>query len=263
MASRALEVSGTAPEQVARTIAIVVDDLGLSFRSMFDTRNAIHKYIDTQIEPGDLVAIIRTAGGIGALQQFTTDKRLLHLAADRLQWDFRSRQGLGVIGPGEAIGREAAVNSADWLQNSLASVGSLAALEFIAQGAAELPGRKCIVFFSEGFNQIFNDRQEGSQRIWAAMARMLARANAAGVVINTVDARGLVALGVTGPQFANSDFRTRDGFRDPNITRIEGTSDAGSGNGYLDAPGHRMGSADPPTGSRSSAHGRCSNHRSR
>ena len=54
-------------------------------------------YIDTQIEPGDLVAIIRTAGGVGALQQFTTDKRLLHLAADRLQWDFRSRQGLGDV----------------------------------------------------------------------------------------------------------------------------------------------------------------------
>ena len=248
-ASRILAANRTSPDQVARTIAIVVDDLGLSFRSMFDVRNAVHKYIDTQIEPGDLVAIIRTAGGIGALQQFTTDKRLLHFAADRLQWDFRSRQGLGVFGPGEATGRElAGLNSADWLQNSLASVGSLAALEFIAQGATELPGRKCIVFFSEGFNQIFNDRQEGSQRIWEAMARMLARANAAGVVINTVDARGLVALGVSGPQFANSDFRTRDGFRDPSITRIEGTSDAGSGNGYLDAPGHRMGSADSTNG---------------
>jgi VWFA-related protein len=249
-ASRALNANGTTPDQVARTIAIVVDDLGLSFRSMFDTRNAIHQYIDTQIEPGDLVAIIRTAGGIGALQQFTTDKRLLHLAADRLVWDFRSRQGLGVFGPGETTGAEqlAALNSADWLQNSLASVGSLAALEFIAQGAAELPGRKCIVFFSEGFNQIFNDRQEGSQRIWDAMARMLARANAAGVVINTVDSRGLVALGVPGPVFANSDVRTRDGFRDPSITRIEGTSDAGSGNGYLDAPGHRMGAADTTNG---------------
>ena len=83
MASRALHSTRTSPDQVARTIAIVVDDLGLSFRSIFDVRNAIHKYIDTQIEPGDLVAIIRTAGGVGTLQQFTTDKRLLHLAADR------------------------------------------------------------------------------------------------------------------------------------------------------------------------------------
>ena len=32
--------------------------------------------------------------GRGALQQFTTDKRLLRLAVDRVQWDFRSRNGV-------------------------------------------------------------------------------------------------------------------------------------------------------------------------
>src|SRR4051794_21762637 len=35
-ASRILAANRTSPDQVARTIAIVVDDLGLSFRSMFD-----------------------------------------------------------------------------------------------------------------------------------------------------------------------------------------------------------------------------------
>src|SRR5262249_40574002 len=97
-ASRALKETGISSEHVARTIAIVVDDLGLSFRSMFDVRNALHRHSDPQIERGDLVAIIRTAGGVGTLQQFTTDKRLLHMAADRLQWDFRSRVGLGGVG---------------------------------------------------------------------------------------------------------------------------------------------------------------------
>src|SRR5260221_14588831 len=76
-ASRMLRTTGTSPEGIARTIALVIDDLGLSFESTYYVRNAIHKYIDTQIEPGDLVAIVRTAGGVGALQQFTTDKRLL------------------------------------------------------------------------------------------------------------------------------------------------------------------------------------------
>jgi VWFA-related protein len=252
MASRALKATGASPDRVARTIAIVVDDLGLSFRAAFDVRNAVHRYIDTQIEPGDLVAIIRTAGGVGTLQQFTTDKRLLHLAADRLQWDFRSRKGLGEVGafaPENKAGDDRGGDTVDELHDSLASVGSLGALEFIARGVSELPGRKCVILFSEGFNLIFNDRQDGSSRIWRAMTRMLSRANAAGVVINTIDARGLTAGGLPGPRVPNSsDWRTRDGFRDPSISLPEGTSAVGSGNGYLDAPGHTMGAADRTNG---------------
>jgi VWFA-related protein len=253
-ASRALKTTGPSPDQVARTIAIVVDDLGLSFRSVFDVRNAIDRYIDTQIEPGDLVAIIRTAGGMGVLQQFTTDKRLLHRAADRLQWDFRSRQGLGAVG---AFTAEAGTSdgsgfdTVDDLRNTLASVGSLSALEFISQGLSDLPGRKSIILFSEGFNLIFNDRLTGTERIWKEMARMLSRANAAGVVINTIDARGLTAGALPGGQFPNpNDWRTRDGFRNPTIQTPEGTPTLGSGNGFLDAPGHLMGAADTTTGRR-------------
>ena len=196
-ASLALRNTPLAPERVSRTIALVVDDLGLSFRSMVDVRKALKRYIDTQMEPGDLVAIVRTAGGVGTLQQFTTDRRLLHLAADRVQWDFRSRHALGffkVTTPDTGVGDvdDSAVGE---IRDAMASVGSLGALEYIARGVAELPGRKCIVFFSEGFGGLFKDRGE-SGRIWHAMSRMLGRANGAGVVVYTIDARGLAAGGL-------------------------------------------------------------------
>ena len=74
------------PEDVRRTIALVIDDLVLSFRSTYDVRNALKKFVDQQMQPGDLVAIIRTIGGIGALQQFTADKRQLHAAIERVNW---------------------------------------------------------------------------------------------------------------------------------------------------------------------------------
>ncbi|HYO91819.1 MAG TPA: VWA domain-containing protein, partial [Pyrinomonadaceae bacterium] len=53
------------PEQVRRTMALVVDDLGLSFESVHYVRRALRKYVDEQMQPGDMVAIIRTGGGIG------------------------------------------------------------------------------------------------------------------------------------------------------------------------------------------------------
>src|SRR6185436_16111083 len=52
-------------EQVQRTIAIVVDDLGLSFESAVYMRRALKKVVDEHLQPGDLVAIIRVGGGVG------------------------------------------------------------------------------------------------------------------------------------------------------------------------------------------------------
>ena len=42
-------------EQVQRTIALVVDDLGLSWESMRETRRALHTFINERVQPGDLV----------------------------------------------------------------------------------------------------------------------------------------------------------------------------------------------------------------
>src|SRR5688572_569845 len=85
--STALPATAARPERVSRTIALVVDDLTLSFESIVFVRQALKKFVDEQMQEGDLVAIIRTGGNIGALQQFTNDKRQLHAAIERLRWN--------------------------------------------------------------------------------------------------------------------------------------------------------------------------------
>ena len=75
------------PEQIRRTIALVVDDLSLSFESAYQTQKALKKFVDEQMQDGDLVAIIRTGAGIGALQQFTSDKRILYAAIEKVKWN--------------------------------------------------------------------------------------------------------------------------------------------------------------------------------
>src|SRR6185503_6506912 len=57
------------------------------------------KFVDEQMQPGDLVAIIRTGAGVGALQQFTSDKRLLHAAIERVKWNSRGRSGIAAFAP--------------------------------------------------------------------------------------------------------------------------------------------------------------------
>src|SRR4029079_8918845 len=90
------------PEQVRRTIALVVDDLTLSYESTYYVRRALKKFVDEQLQDGDLVAIIRTGAGIGALQQFTTDRRQLYAAIERVRWNPIGAGNVGAFAPLES-----------------------------------------------------------------------------------------------------------------------------------------------------------------
>ncbi len=87
------------PEQIRRTIALVVDDLSLSFESAYQTRRALKKFVDEQMQDGDLAAIIRTGAGIGALQQFTADKRILYAAIEKVKWNPMGNGGISAFAP--------------------------------------------------------------------------------------------------------------------------------------------------------------------
>ena len=76
---------------VYRTVAIVVDDLGLSFASIDPAQRALRRFIDEQRQPGDLVAIIHTGQSQGALQQYTRDAGRLHAAVDAIRWNLNGR----------------------------------------------------------------------------------------------------------------------------------------------------------------------------
>ena len=86
------------PSDVRRALALVVDDLGLAGENIPLVRGAIRNFIDEQMRPGDMVAIVRTGAGMGALQQFTTDKRLLYAALDRVKYG-ESRVGVSSFAP--------------------------------------------------------------------------------------------------------------------------------------------------------------------
>ena len=51
-----------AREEIRRTFAFVIDDLALSFDSVVRVRTALKKWVETEMRPGDLVAVIVTPG---------------------------------------------------------------------------------------------------------------------------------------------------------------------------------------------------------
>ena len=192
------------PEQVRRTIALVVDDLGLSFDSAYYVRNSLKKFVDQQVQPDDLVAIIRTGGGIGALQQFTSDKRQLYAAVEKVKWNPIGRGTIGAFAPlgsepvksdnENDLNTEADLNE---FREDVFATGTLGALSYVVRGLKDLPGRKSIVLFSQGF-RIFNRNDPlANSRIFYALRNLTDLANRAAVVIYTIDPRGLQTLGLT------------------------------------------------------------------
>src|SRR5207244_360916 len=128
------------PEDIKRTIAIVVDDLGLSFESTYYVRRALKRFVDEQMQPGDLVAIIRTGSGMGALQQFTADKRQLYAAIERVKWNSLGRGGVSAFAPmqaptGGAGGAEidAMTEEQNQFRDETFSVGTLGAISYVVR----------------------------------------------------------------------------------------------------------------------------------
>jgi VWFA-related protein len=85
-------------DQIRRTIVFAIDDLSMTFDQLYYARMSLHKFLDTQMQRGDLISIVRTSGGIGAQQLFSSDKRLLNAAAGNLHWG--SSQAITSCGSG-------------------------------------------------------------------------------------------------------------------------------------------------------------------
>jgi VWFA-related protein len=211
---------GPAPLDRGRPIFFFVDDLHLDLGAMQMTRKLITRFIDQEMGQNDEAAIASASGQIGFLQQLTENKSVLHAALDRLKPRNSSvrdierppmteYQGLLIDNfnhdvtdffveatirdnPGMARSTAEAIVTARARamaqQGAAITTNTLAGLESLVKSANGLPGRKLLFFISGGF--LLDDRNSDSrsrlQRITSAAAR-------SGVVIYSMDARGLVA----------------------------------------------------------------------
>jgi VWFA-related protein len=233
-------------EDVRRTVVLFVDDLSMSAESIPGVRNGLRQFIEKQLHPGDLAAIVRASAGLGALQDFTTDQRLLLAAAAQVHWNPAGRGLQQAYKPagmnpsedtilGTTIGQEETISR---VRNYTVAVAS--SLRRLVHGMAGLPGRKSVVILSDNLPLRTPDDIEplGTQGvggnsagapavgsgtggpILAAMRHVVDESVRAGVVIYAIDTRGLNSLRAQaadapkpqgtndkqGPQIAGSDW---------------------------------------------------------
>ena len=199
------------PEQASRVIALVADDLNLSFESTHHVREALSKFVDEQMQPGDVAAILRTSSSNGSLQQFTADKKVLHTAIDRIGWNIAGRGASALPGIGQdrdyvAARRAAGYSTASYeerrFRDQVFSIGTVGTLSYVIRGLGALPGRKAVILFSDGMKlrnsakDIRAGRDVVSTKVLEEFQKLTDLANRAAVVLYTIDARGVAVTAI-------------------------------------------------------------------
>jgi VWFA-related protein len=212
-------------ESQGRTIVFFIDDLHLSLDSLGRTRKMLARFIDQERNDNDRVAIASTSGDIGFLQQFTDNNSVLHAAVGRLtQHPYNVRDMTDVNTPmteymALTIERKDDPGVLDFyideclraayplkykrascevqvksrarlilLQASSVTLNTYAGLESLMRSSAQMSGRKLVFFISDGFLLDTGPRNADPR---GKLKEITDGALRAGVVIYTIDARGL------------------------------------------------------------------------
>jgi VWFA-related protein len=137
------------PGDVRRTVVLFVDDFSLPADRVPFVRKALHDLIDKQMQPGDLVSIVRASAGLGAMKDFTTDKSLLRAAADQVKWNSTGKNTISAAGDGDHS-TSMAEEETRFRAEHFAAL-TVESLRRLVDGMGALPGRKSVIILSSEF----------------------------------------------------------------------------------------------------------------
>ncbi len=150
--------------------------------------DAAKKFVDTKMQPADLMALVSLATNMRVDLDFTDDKTKLLAALTA----FHSGQGQGFengsTGSAEGAAETSGAFSADDTDfNTFNADRKLLALQSLMQALGKLPQKKSLIYFSNGISQSGADNQSALRATTAAAVK-------ANVSIYSLDIRGLQAF---------------------------------------------------------------------
>ncbi|HTF23609.1 MAG TPA: VWA domain-containing protein [Candidatus Limnocylindria bacterium] len=150
--------------------------------------DAAKKFVDTKMQPADLMALVSLATNMRVDLDFTDDKTKLLTALTA----YNSGQGQGFengsSGSAEGAAETSGAFSADDTDfNTFSADRKLLALQSLMQALGRLPQKKSLIYFSNGISQSGVDNQSALRATTAAAVK-------ANVSIYSLDIRGLQAF---------------------------------------------------------------------
>jgi len=181
-------------------LVLFFDNASTSFANQMYARKAAEKFVDNNTGPNKYIAVANFSGTLQITQNFTNDPDRLRAVITGVKFSSVSTKD----GPSLSTGGIGTSTSGGGLPASLNTPGAfgirnvLLALRSLAKGLADVPGRKMVVFLTEGFP--VNDE------LRSEMTATIDACNKANVSVYPVDVRGLVP-GMPGGELVRPDRR--------------------------------------------------------
>jgi VWFA-related protein len=184
-----------------RVYVMVIDDLHTLFGRSSRVKLAAKQFIQRNLGANDLMAVVHTGGPSDANQEFTSNKRLLMAAVDRVSG---LKLQSATLSRNEEYNRTRdfrqqgdRVNDPDDAERGFKARSTLEALKSVADWFASVHGRrKAILFVSEGIDYDITDvfNNNSASTIIEDTRDLIASATKANVAIYGIDPRGLTGL---------------------------------------------------------------------
>jgi VWFA-related protein len=175
-----------------RMIALFFDLSSLQAEDLLRANRAAQKYVNEQMTPADLVAVVTFGNTVKVVANFTNDRELLRQAVDAVvpghEAALAQLASAAAAADGETLVSEdtnAAFTADDTEFNIFNTDRKLAAVEAICEVLEGIPGKKSLIQFTSGITQTGEENR--SQLIATTNA-----ANRSNVSIYSVDSRGLL-----------------------------------------------------------------------
>jgi VWFA-related protein len=194
------------PDANARLFAIYLDDYYVSAARTQEVRDALHRFVDQDLRPDDLVTILRPLDSLLSIR-LTRDRDELHRAIDA----FEGRRG--DYAPRTAFERNYMVNEQEHaeVQRTQSTWSTLNAL---ALHLANLgTGRKTMLLVSEQADPMLRRRGLEALPTSSSVMRTANRANVAIYVLDPLDAAARAAAPEEGPNLLSVLADDTDGAR--------------------------------------------------
>jgi VWFA-related protein len=198
-AGAAAQVAAT-PLKDRRLIILFFDVSSMQPDEIDRARRAAQNYVDKQMAPADLVAVISLGSDLAVNQDFTSDRALLKKMLQNLNAGAGQGFEEGTTGTSEGTPETGQSFTADDTEYNIFNTDRrLQALRSIAERLSHVEEKKSLIYFSSGMDRTGIENQSELRAATNASVR-------ANLAIYTVDLRGLQAM-VPGGEAQNASLR--------------------------------------------------------
>jgi VWFA-related protein len=178
--------------QDRRLMILFVDQSSMPVEDLIQTQKTVKDFIEKQLTPADLVAVVSNTSTLKLLQNFTNDREALETAAGWLHLgESAGLADMGTTDPdtsGVSYEDTSDAFTADETQYNIFNTDrKLSAIESVGKMFGTLPGKKFLVHFSSGISTTGVENQ-------SQLRSTISTLNQYNTSLYSVDVRGLVAV---------------------------------------------------------------------